>query len=87
MRNTDKTTMTSGGRRPGAGKPSLAPGLRRKNMTLRLAPETVRRLALIRAAGFQTSRVVDDLVEAFCRHAGLETDSAPDAVAEPGKSS
>lgn len=83
MRNTDKTTMTSGGRRPGAGRPTLPPALRRQNMTLRLAPETVRRLALIREAGFQTYRVVDDLIEAFCKHAGIE----PDSIAEPGENS
>lgn len=64
--------MTAGGKRDGAGKPVLPEELKRKNITLRLSPDSVRRLAAIRAAGFQTSRVVDDLLEAFCRHAGLE---------------
>ena len=64
--------MTAGGKREGAGKPAIPNELKRKNVTLRLSPESVRRLGDIREAGFQTSRVVDDLLEAFCVHAGLE---------------
>ena len=69
--------MTSGGKRPGAGKPIVPDELKRKNVTLRLSPESVERLKLIRSAGFQTSRVVDDLLEAFTRHAGLELEDGP----------
>ncbi len=70
--------MTSGGKRPGAGKPTLPESLRRKNITLRLSPETIERLRLIRESGLQASRVVDDLVEAFCKHAGLEPGGVAD---------
>lgn len=66
--------MTSGGKREGAGKPPLPEEKKRKNMTLRLAPETIIRLASIRQAGYQPGRVIDDLVEAFCKHAELEPD-------------
>lgn len=68
--------MTSGGKRPGAGKPTLPEENKRKNVTIRLSPQSVHRLALIREAGFQTSRVIDDLLEAFCVHAGLEDEPA-----------
>ena len=67
--------MTSGGKREGAGKPALPEDRKRKNITLRLAPETIKRLSYIRAAGYQPGRVIDDLVEAFCKHAELEPDS------------
>lgn len=75
MPNTKQSIMTSGGRRPGAGKPKLPEEEKRRNTTIRLAPETVRRLALIRETGMIPGRVVDDLVEAFCRHAGIEPDT------------
>jgi hypothetical protein len=54
-----------------AGKPRLPEEQLRRNQTLRLSVKTCERLKAIRAAGFQTSRVIDDLVEAFCIHAGL----------------
>ncbi len=54
------------------GRTALAAEQKRKNVSIRLSPDSVRRLKLIHNAGFQTSRVVDDLLEAFTRHAGLE---------------
>lgn len=55
-------------------KPKLEASVKRRNTTLRLSPETIDRLARIRATGMIPARVVDDLVEAFCRHAGIEPD-------------
>lgn len=82
MPNRKLKKMTAGGRRPGAGKPRLSDEDKRKNTTFRLSPETVRRIGLIRAAGMLPGRVIDDLVEAFCIHAGLEPDLPPDGVCE-----
>lgn len=79
VHNRKRKQMTAGGKRNGAGKPHIPEELKRKNTTLRLSQDSIRRLAVIRAAGFQTSRVVDDLLEAFCRHANLEDTGVEDS--------
>lgn len=63
--------MTRGGKRPGAGKPALPDGSKRKNVSFRLAPETVELCKEIKAEGYQLGRLIDDLLAAFARHAGI----------------
>lgn len=50
----------------------MADEVKRKNVTLRLAPETVANLKKINDLGYYAGRVVDDLVASFVRHAGLD---------------
>ena len=63
--------MPSGGKRDGAGKPRIPEEQRRVNISFRVAPETVLLCQEIRAAGYQTGRLVDDLIAAFARHIGI----------------
>lgn len=63
--------MPRGGKREGAGKPALTQEQMRKNMTLRVAPETVGLCKELRAQGYQVGRLVDDLLAAFARHVGI----------------
>ena len=74
--------MTSGGKRPGAGKPKLPESQKRANLTFRVAPETVLLCKELRAAGYQTGRLVDDLLAAFARHAGILEPQNDDVPAE-----
>lgn len=63
--------MPSGGKRPGAGKPSIPDAERRKSVSFRLSPETVGLVKILRSEGYQIGRLIDDLLHAFARHAGI----------------
>lgn len=56
--------MTSGGRRPGAGR-KADPENKRVSKTFRLMPETVRRIERLRQRGVKFSREIDKLAEAL----------------------
>jgi len=47
---------------------------KRQTVTFRLSPDTVKRVKRIREMGLQPSRIIDDLIQAFCIHAGMEPD-------------
>lgn len=71
--------MTAGGKREGAGKPRIPEDQKRVNQSFRISPETAKLCKELRAAGYQTGRLVDDLLAAFARHVGILEPLAEDS--------
>lgn len=57
--------MTSGGRREGAGRPTLDKKKKRVLVTLSVAPETQAMLNQLRERNIKVGQVVDDLVRQY----------------------
>ena len=54
--------MASGGARPGAGRKSKDPGAKRVTVTVRVAPETRRKLDRLKEGGHEIGRLIDQAI-------------------------
>lgn len=57
--------MASGGKRDGAGRPTMNPALKRRRIDLHVAPETAERIKLLRQSGVNIGHELDSLVESL----------------------
>ena len=57
--------MSSGGKRDGAGRPTMNPALKRRRIDLHVAPETAERIKLLRQCGVNIGHELDSLVESL----------------------
>ena len=63
--------MSSGGKRDGAGRPTMNPALKRRRIDLYVAPETAERIKLLREKGVNIGRHLDQLVNDLCEEFGI----------------
>lgn len=63
--------MSSGGKREGAGRPTMNPDRKRKRIDIHVAPETAERIKGLREKGVIIGRHVDQLVNDLCEEFGI----------------
>ena len=64
-----------GGERLGAGRPRMLEENLRKNVTIRLDPETIQYFHDIQSKGISIGRLIDSLIRFYCRLPGIDVTS------------